>query len=715
MKYFRLLTLLFFLSCNHDGSKTIDYPSFIALATEDQKHGIGLIDEFRNLESLKDPTVIKWFESQDSISDKLLQGTNKNHFFNLIKNFENRQKELIGNYRLKKDNSYFFLKKTEGESKKLFFQTQKGGKKELLLDPENYKKGWIINYFKVSWDLSKIVIALSEKGKDESEAIVFDMESRTILPQILTGLSPSLVGGIQWLPNNSGFYYLKIPHFDYNQPSYLLNTETVLYKLGTSSSKYRTVFSSTENPSLPFKKGDFPIVHILDEDSTYEYAQISSSSEFSNTYYRKIDENIGTSKSWKVLFSESNQIAQFSVDDKYLVYRTSKDASNFKICRTSIAKPNFDKPELIVPENKDEVLKDFVLKDGKIFYTTQKNGVNSKFYVKEGDQNKEIKLPYPSGSSYVVLNGKEILISISGWTTQYSLYKFDYVSMQFEDVSLSRTEYPEFENFQVEEIEVKSHDGEMVPLSLIYRKDMKKNGKNRVMLQTYGAYGASYSPFFGYATLAWVSEGNIWAIPHVRGGSEKGSDWYKGGFKTTKPNSWKDLIACTEYLIENRYTSPKLTVNYGVSAGGIPVGMSIIRRPDLFAVAIMDSPELNTIRLEFQPNGPGNEAEFGSAKDSIEFRGLIEMDSYYQMNEDGKYPSTLIKVGMNDGVVVPWNAGKFIAKLQNNTQTEKPALLSVSFESSHVGDGTFDNYYRTMSDLFSFALWQTGHPDFQPK
>ena len=266
----------------------------------------------------------------------------------------------------------------------------------------------------------------------------------------------------------------------------------------------------------------------------------------------------------------------------------------------------------------------------------------------------------------------------------------------------------------IEEAAVLSHDDVLVPLSLIYKRTKGKRQTKPTLILGYGAYGSSTSPFFSVPFLNFVNEGGVFAIAHVRGGGEKGDAWHKGGFKSTKPNTWKDFIACTEYLINEGYTSKKQTIAIGASAGGITVGRAITERPDLYAACIAIAPSMNLLRYEVEPNGSNNIKEYGSHEDSLQFRALLEMDSYHQIKDGEHYPATLVTTGINDSRVAAWNPAKFAARLQAANSSDNPVLLSVDFNSGHISNnGKLKNYER-YANFVSFALWQTGHPDFQP-
>src|SRR5262249_55270976 len=160
--------------------------------------------------------------------------------------------------------------------------------------------------------------------------------------------------------------------------------------------------------------------------------------------------------------------------------------------------------------------------------------------------------------------------------------------------------------------------------------------------------GISMDPFFDPRYLAWYEHGGVFAIAHIRGGGEYGEDWHVAGKMLTKPNTWKDFIACAEYLIDQKYTSQAKLGVEGGSAGGITIGRSITDRPDLFAAAIDAVPMSDAVRAEFTPNGPPNVPEFGSVKTEDGFKGLYEMSAYHHLKDGTSYPAVMVTTGFND-------------------------------------------------------------------
>lgn len=263
------------------------------------------------------------------------------------------------------------------------------------------------------------------------------------------------------------------------------------------------------------------------------------------------------------------------------------------------------------------------------------------------------------------------------------------------------------------EILVKARDGEEIPVSLIYHKNIKKDGRNPLLIDSYGSYGISNSPSFSKTFLLWVNQGGMVAVAHVRGGGEKGDKWHKAGFKETKSNTWRDLIDCTEYLIKEKYTSKDKIAIWGTSAGGITVGRAMTERPDLFKAVIAEVGVMNPLRDETTPNAQPK--EFGTIKDSKEFKALLEMDAYQHIEKNVKYPATFITGGINDQRVIVWEPTKFAAKLMADNISKNPVLLKIDYDGGHAGNVPITQRYANLSDMFAFALWQLGLPDYQPK
>lgn len=701
--------------------------SINGIETVDYLFGVKIEDPYRNIENLEDTTVKEWFKTHSIHADSILSKiAGRDYLISKIMTLRNRKSFLIKDHQITENNFHFYLKKDSNDSIiKLYYKVDDKRSEILLYSPENFKKGsennYSINYFQPSWNGKYIVVSMSYSGKEVSEMIIIDVENQKVLPEIITNCWPEIFLGVNWLPDNRSFTYLHIPVIDSSNKDFLKNTKSVLYEIGQDPKNLNVIFSSETHSDFNFGLNEYPVTQTHSSTSKYIIGYIGGTEHFHTTYYASIadlknNQNIG----WKPLYNKEDKVYKTSgvFDGKQFIFKSAKNAPNYQIALVDSKNFNFQNAKTLVKSKQNEIIDDFVVNTDGIYYTTIKNGVEVSFYYKDKNENKEIKIPLPKKSGNASLSSKginsnEIWITIKGWLNENERYKYGLKSNTFtSDNIIPQSVYPEFEDFVIEEVLVPSHDGVEVPLSIIYHKNTKKNSKNPVFIYGYGAYGKSRTPYMSTTFLSWVVEGGIFCVAHVRGGGEKGDAWHKAGQKLNKPNTWKDVIACTEYLIENGYTSKKHTAIYGASAGGIMVGRAITERPDLFTVAISDSGMMNPLRSEARMGGGGtNYKEYGTIKDSLECMGLIEMDPYLHIKENTQYPALLFTSGMNDPRVPAWIPGKFIARTQNSG-TKRPIIFDVNYDAGHKGSSSTEEKW---ANFFAFALWQMGHPDYQLK
>jgi len=327
-----------------------------------------------------------------------------------------------------------------------------------------------------------------------------------------------------------------------------------------------------------------------------------------------------------------------------------------------------------------------------------------------------VRLPLQGSASLMtatpVVDGA--IVSLTAWTRAREIFAVDATGKATNTKLQPLGPFDAPNDLVATEVNVRSHDGAMVPLSIIHKKSVKLDGSNPALLYAYGSYGITEEPSFGPTRLAWLERGGVFAVANVRGSGVYGEEWYKGGYKTTKPNTWKDLIACAEYLIAQKYTANTKLGILGGSAGGITVGRALTERPDLFASVIPAVGVLDMVRAEATANGVPNIPEFGTVKKEDEFRALLAMSSYHHVKNGTKYPAVMMVAGVNDPRVDVWHSSKMAARLLEASTSGKPVLLDLDYEGGHgIGD-TKAQRQRQITDYYAFMFWQAGHPDFQP-
>ncbi len=669
-------------------------------------------DPYRYMENLNDSIVIDWLQKEEKCSKSIIESISNYQIFlnEITQNYKTvaysiSKHKIIGN-------RYFYIKqKTKETTPKLYYRDGFSGIEKLIYTS---KENYLINYIQPSWDGLKVAVGLTKNDKEFTDVIVIDVKTKKVLKGIASNSFPTNLGGLDWLPDNSGYIYTYVPITNPKQKGYLQNSKAIIYKINGDT---LDIFSKKNNPKINFKEQDFPLIYLTNPKNKFTLGAVASVNRYRDTYYIKTNDLINEKNNWKLLFTKEEEIRNFIINNEELIYKTSKNATNYKICKTSLLNPDFENPTVLVYENSSEVITDFCLTSDGLFFVKTKNGVIAKLYHYKNKNITHISTPKSSGNIKLSSKGiqhDELWVTLKGWTTQNERYLYNFKKNSFKKENLN-SNISSLDNLIVKEVEVTSHDGIKVPLSIIHKKNLKLNSNNRLLIYGYGAYGYSQKPKVNNYLVNWVNQGGIYAIAHVRGGGEKGYKWRKGGYKTTKPNTWKDFISCTEYLINKKYTNPKKIAIMSRSAGGILIGRAITERPDLFKAAIIQVGKINTLRSEFGQNGKNSIKEYGTIKDSIEFKALLEMDAYHHINNNITYPSIYLTAGMNDARVPAWQPGKFAARLKSVKTKKKPVLLSVDFKGGHGFDSSTEKRNQELAKILSFALWQTGHPDFQKK
>ncbi len=710
-----LLIVFIIISCAKKEKQPVLAPKKKVI---DTYFGQEVADNYRYMEDLENPEFLSWVRDKNKEINKLRQQGVTKELLDKIRGMSVDKESILETYRTKNDKYFYFKKDVKGNQPKLYYRESLSAKEELLYDPKDFKSElnnqYIINYFKPSRDGSKIVISLIESDRDISEMIIVDVASKKVLSGVLDKCWPNVLG-VSWLPDDSGIVYTNFPSFD-NENKSMLNSEAVLYKLGVKSDELIKLFSKKNNATIPIKKEEL-CVSIIDEHKGEYVFSAGLINQYADFYYAKTSELQEGNIDWKLLYTKQDLIFSYEVSGNDFIYLTAKNAGNFKICKTSFDDLDFNNPEVLVEEDPNEIITGMAVTNNGVYFVRTRNGVEASLFLLDNNNKiNKIKLSEPYGSLNISSKGagySDLWFDSSGWLSKKQRFDFDFLSKEFKKENLGGNNLSKtLKGFIVEEIEVASHDGEKVPLSIIYKKGMKKDGDNRLLIKAYGAYGLSLLPKMSTLMTTWLEKGGVYAVAHVRGGGEKGDDWYKAGLKASKPNSWKDLNACVSFLIDNNYTHSSKVVALGASAGGICISKAITESPDFYKAAIIQVGSLNVLRHESRANGKRGVKEYGTVKDSIEFKGLYRMDAYHSINVGQNYPSVYLTGGMNDPRVSAWQPAKFAAKLQE-AHLDNTVLLYTDFEGGHGFSKTEEKRNQELADILSFAFWQTGHPDYQ--
>ncbi|HEY7352081.1 MAG TPA: prolyl oligopeptidase family serine peptidase [Terriglobales bacterium] len=686
----------------------------------DDYFGTKVTDPYRWLENTSDPEVVSWMKQQnDYTRDMLAKIPGRDQLLERIKSLDNAgavvsSLQVWGGH-------YFYLKTDPGsDNRRLYVRDTLNAPERLLVDPEKLTtadgKHFSIDYFQPSLDGKYVGYGISPGGSEDSVLHVLETATGKVLPDVI---DRAQFGQPTWLPGNKAFFFTRSQKLSASDPPTAKYQKLRVYKhtLGSDPEKDPQVFGYDFSPSVKVTEDDFPVV-IYSPAAPQEILGlvIHGVKNEKDIYVARFTDTPSAGTSWTKVADDSQDITNLDLHDDDLFLLSHKDASRFKVLRTSLSKPDLSAAKVVVPAGEAVIVNIAAAADG-LYIQDLDGGIGKLRRLPYGGGSAEpVKLPFDGAIQSLVANPTlpGAWLNLVGWTKPPLWYVLD-AKGNVEDTHIVPPSPVDFSAIVSEEVKAKSADGTMVPLSIVHRRDIKMDGSSPAWLEGYGAYGITYDPSFRPTWLAFLEHGGLFAVAHVRGGGEYGEDWHNGGRKLTKQHTIDDFIACAEYLIEHKYTSPAKLAGEGTSAGGITIGGAVTQRPDLFAAALIRVGDSDSLRSELMASGPANIPEFGTVKDPDGFKGLYAMDAYQHVKPDTAYPAVLLTTGANDPRVAPWQAAKMTARLQASTSSGKPVLMRVDYDAGHGLGSTKSQRDIELADEDAFLLWQFGVDGFQPK
>jgi prolyl oligopeptidase len=622
---------------------------------------------------------------------------------------------------------YFYVQTKPGQNTAKLYMRDSGGTTKILVDPDHFSKSVpeAINYFQPSQDGKYVAYGVSGGGSEAAVLRVIDTATLQDQGVAIDRVDGDTVDGpddafqpVSWLPDDRFAYYRlqKLgPKDDPN--SFYFKSRVFLHHLGRNPTGDgdTPVFGYNVDQSVPVALNqDALVMTVPGCDYAFGVLTENETATVIDDIYTTPMAALESGKPvWRHIAGPDDKITQFDAAGATLFLLTYKNAPRYKVIETSLTAPDLAAASTIVPQSGEVIRSIAVASDG--LYETSSNGGFSVITRIAGGKAAPVQLPYPGTVSGAVASevAPGIAFPLESWTRSELWYHT--APSGVVDTGLEQPAALDTEGLVSKEVTATSYDGTQIPLSIIMKSGTRLDGRNPTLLEGYGSYGVTITPYFSPTRLVFLNHGGIFAVAHVRGGGWFGEDWHKAGMKLAKINTIFDFIACAQYLEDQHYTSPAYLAGKGGSAGGITIGGAIDWAPQLFAAAIDSHGETDNLRYEFTPNGPPNIGEFGSVTTEAGFHGLYAMSAYVHVHDGVKYPAVLLQTGVNDPRVAPWEVTKMAARLQAATASGKPVLLSVSYDSGHgIGDTKAQDEAES-ADTLAFVLWQTGAKDFQPK
>ncbi|MFT3675127.1 MAG: prolyl oligopeptidase family serine peptidase [Chitinophagaceae bacterium] len=716
-----------------DVSAQYNYPITKTVDSSGTYFGVTYKDPYRWLENLKDSNVVNWFKAQEEFTnsaftnskgeDKMLQ--------ELADYMQSNTWERGPVY--KSATRYYYSKRDRNQREtNLYYRTIQDTAEHLIYKSWSIHAGMRYNVLNTVFSPNEkyILVAFDRNGEEYPFIKIYDIFQQRWMADSIPHCWYST---IDWSADSKGFIYAYNTG-DRNAPNATENNVVKYHALHTSYKDDKTILddklrnlaekkiSNSYSASLYFGNNKKRVY--INPNQGFEF-------DYGNVFYCNTNEILSPAKKWIRLYSGSDSVITAIETDAGYYFVSAKGKGSKSLRFTPFTKPDFANAKIILPEDSNWQLeyvdetKSYLLVNyskygflDKTIFINKQTGKQVPVSVIADADRYEVR-PISIKTDECIFYKKSV--NKPGWSYLLDIAKNKITNEDFW-APHGQTFIEGSDNIVTELIEVPSYDGTLVPMSIMRDKNTKLDGSNICLLYGYGAYGlfAKDNFFNEYSSInnVFVKRGVILVHAYVRGGGEKGETWHAAGMKENKPNSWKDFIACAEYLINNNYTQSAKLGCFGGSAGGVLIGRAITERPDLFAAATIQSGTLNLIRAKAWANSINNFPEFGNPEIESEMKGLIEMDAVIHVKPDVKYPAVYITTGFNDSRVAPWMPGKMAAILQANNTSGKPVLLHTDFEGGHIGGENATSVVdmlRTQLKILFFLLWQCGDKDFQLK
>jgi len=678
-------------------------------------HGTKVVDNYRWLEDGNSPETQKWVADEMEYTRALLDplpGRDAIH---------KRLTELLSIGSITAPviaGKHYFYTKREGMQNQpvLYIRDGVNGSDRVLVDANQFAADGTIalDWFQPSDNGKYVAYGTSPSGSEMSTLHIVETKTGTQLPDII---ERTRAASIAWLHDNSGFYYTRYPKKgDVPAGQEMYNRHVFFHWLGTDPETDALVFGEGRDPE------DWPSV-FLSNDNRWLLIHISQGWTKSELFL--MDTQGKNPPSRLTTGKDFNYGAEVYDGKVYII--TNEDAPRYHAFVTDAG--NFDRQawKEIIPQT-DAVLQGASVYGGKLCAQYEQNATSQlKLFDLDGKKISDISLPaigtvFGTGGKW---NHDEVFFGFHSFTVPPSVYLLDLkptpvktpgleANAAFMSALWSKVDAPSIDPsaYEVAQEWYKSKDGTRVPMFIVHKKGLEKNGKNPTLLTAYGGFNISLTPSFSRTAYLWMEHGGVFAVANLRGGAEFGEDWHRAGMLDKKQNVFDDMIAAAEHLISEKYTDKNHLAIQGGSNGGLLMGAMMTQRPDLFRAVVCQVPLLDMLRYQNFQIAKLWIPEYGSAENPEQFKWLYAYSPYQHVKAGTEYPAILFMTGDFDTRVDPLHAKKMAALMQtearNGASKTRPILLRIESKAGHGAGKPVTKQIEEFTDLYSFLFWQLG-------
>ena len=599
---------------------------------------------------------------------------------------------------------YFHTRRDAGQNQPLLYVREGvDGRDRVLIDPNQLSADGTValDWWYPSKDGKFVAYGTSPGGSEISTLRIIETATGKLLPD---AIERTRGASIAWMPDNSGFYYTRYPKKGEVPEGQEVYYRHVFYHaLGHEPAQDPLIFGQGRDPEW------WPDLRLSDDG---RWLLIIEEHGWTRTDMFLQDLQ---SKGPLVEITSGKEFLYSADFYKGKLYITSnEDASLARVFVADATNPKRENWKELISQT-DAVLRSAHVTGGKLLLEYEHN-VTSELMLFSLDGKKLAEVQLPALGDVFSATGRydhnEIFYGFQSFTVPPSIYRYD---LNTGASSLwSKVDAPSIDSslFDVRQEWFSSKDGTRVPMFVVSKKGVAKNGKNPTLLTAYGGFNVSLSPTFSRSAYLWMEHGGIYAVANLRGGSEFGEDWHRAGMLSKKQNVFDDFIAAAEYLIAQRYTDRDHLAISGGSNGGLLMGAMITQRPDLFRAVVCQVPLLDMLRYQNFQIAKLWIPEYGSADDPAQFKWLYAYSPYHHVRAGVEYPAILFMTADTDTRVDPMHAKKMTALMQaeakNGASKERPILLRIDTKAGHGQGKPVNKLVEDYTDIYSFLFWQLG-------
>jgi prolyl oligopeptidase len=655
----------------------LTYPPSQRGSQVDNYHGTRVADPYRWLEGIQTASVKRWVESQNALSQPILEG-------NPAREKIKQRLTALWNYErydvpVKRGGRYFYLRNDGLQNQSVLYVADAlDAKPRVLLDPNKFSDDATValGEFVPSPNGRLIAYGLSDGGTDWRSWHVRDVETGKDLPDVLHFIK---FRDVVWTADSRALYYSRYPLRADGTGDDSKQMSIYRHRLGSTQETDQHIYSVTDHPT----RYPFPAIS---DDGRYLIIAVYDGSQSTGIYYQKLDASALPTGDVVRVFDTFDADYQFIGEVNDVLYvRTTADAPNSRVIAIGAGATGIANARDIVAES-NAALVDATIVGGKIIVQYVKDAYSSVHVTDmKGAPQYDVALPgYGQAGGFAGdVKDSETFFDYEDFLTPGTIAQMD---MATGKIKVFRTaKIPaDVSAYVTEQVFYRSKDGTRVPMFITRKRGMAKNGETPTLLYGYGGFNIPQQPAFSVPVLVWLEMGGAYAVANLRGGSEYGEAWHSAGTRLHKQNVFDDFIAAAEWLIAEKYTStPKLAIR-GRSNGGLLIGAALTQRPDLFgatlpAVGVMDMLRYHTASA----NARQWSTDYGLSENEADFKAQYAYSPVHNLKKGTCYPPTLVTTADRDDRVVPWHSYKFAAALQYAQGCSNPVLLRVETRAGH--------------------------------